>query len=551
MGRIDEIADRYVEDWAALDPAGATEAGVAGHDDEMPDLTPEGYAARAELNRRVLTEIAGVAPADERERAAKAAMQERLGLEVEIADAGEDREMNVITSPVHGLRQTFDLMPLAGEEAASNVAARLERLPRALDQLRTTLSTDAAAGRVAPRRQLTACVDQYREWTGTDVFFGGLVSRIGAGGALGDRLDTAAAGARQAVDDFAGYVTEELLPRAGEADAAGLERYQRASRYFLGATVDLAETYQWAWQELARIEAEMRRVAGQIVPGSTSIDEAAAALDADPKRRIAGKDAFRRWMQRQADEAIAALDGTHFDIPEPVRTIEACLAPTSEGGIYYTPPSEDWSRPGRMWWAVPPGIDEFATWREVTTVYHEGVPGHHLQLGQTVYRSELLNRWQRLLCWVSGSGAGWALYAERLMDDLGYLSDPGARLGMLDGQSLRATRVIIDIGMHLQLKIPAGTGFHEGETWTPELCWEFLRGHCRMEEEILRYELLRYLGWPGQAPAYKVGERMWLAAREEAKARQGADFDLKAFHAAALDLGSIGLDPLREALTRL
>jgi uncharacterized protein (DUF885 family) len=279
--------------------------------------------------------------------------------------------------------------------------------------------------------------------------------------------------------------------------------------------------------------------------------EAAAALDADPKRRIAGKDAFREWMQRQADEAIAAVDGVHFDIPDPVRTIEACIAPTSDGAIYYTPPSEDWARPGRMWWAVPNGVEEFATWREVTTVYHEGVPGHHLQVGQTVYNSELLNRWQRLLCWVSGSGEGWALYAERLMDDLGFLSDPGARLGMLDAQSFRATRVIIDIGMHLQLKIPAGTGFHEGETWTPELGWEFLRAHCRMEEEFLRFELLRYLGWPGQAPAYKVGERMWLAAREEAKARKGADFDLKAFHRAALDLGSIGLDPLREALARL
>ncbi|BCJ38427.1 hypothetical protein Athai_59300 [Actinocatenispora thailandica] len=551
MGRIDEIADRYVDDWATLDPAGATEAGVVGHDDEMPDLTPDGYAARAELNRRVLAELAGVEPADERERAAKAAMQERLGLEVEIADAGEDREMNVIASPVHGLRQTFDLMPLAGEEAASNVASRLEKLPRALDQLRTTLSADAAAGRVASRRQLAACVDQYKEWTGTDDFFAGLATRVGAEGALGARIAAAAAGARQAVDEFGGFVTGELLPRAAESDAAGLEKYQRASRYFLGASIDLAETYEWGWQELARIETEMRRVAGQIVPGSSSIVEAAAALDADPKRRIAGKEAFREWMQRQADEAIAAVDGVHFDIPEPVRTIEACIAPTSDGAIYYTPPSEDWSRPGRMWWAVPNGVEEFATWREVTTVYHEGVPGHHLQVGQTVYRSELLNRWQRLLCWVSGSGEGWALYAERLMDDLGFLSDPGARLGMLDAQSFRATRVIIDIGMHLQLKIPAGTGFHEGETWTPELGWEFLRAHCRMEEEFLRFELLRYLGWPGQAPAYKVGERMWLAAREEARARKGADFDLKAFHAAALDLGSIGLDPLREALARL
>ncbi len=162
-----------------------------------------------------------------------------------------------------------------------------------------------------------------------------------------------------------------------------------------------------------------------------------------------------------------------------MRRIECCIAPTHDGGIYYTGPSEDFSRPGRMWWSVPEGIDDFSTWREVTTVFHEGVPGHHLQIGQTVYRRETLNRWQRLMCWVSGHGEGWALYAERLMDELGYLEDPGDRLGMLDAQALRAARVIVDIGMHLELEIPRDNpfGFHPGERWTPALGLEFMRRH--------------------------------------------------------------------------
>ncbi len=250
---------------------------------------------------------------------------------------------------------------------------------------------------------------------------------------------------------------------------------------------------------------------------------------------------------------MADLDGTHFDIPEPVRAIECCLAPTSDGAIYYTGPSEDFSRPGRMWWAVPEGQKTFSTWREVTTVYHEGVPGHHLQIGQTIYRAELLNRWQRLLCFCSGHSEGWALYSERLMDELGHLSDPGDRLGMLDGQALRASRVIVDIGMHLELEIPRDNpfGFHPGERWTPELGLEFLRGHSRMNDEVLLFEWKRYLGWPGQAPSYKIGERIWLQARADAKARKGADFDLKTFHRQALDLGALGLDPLRKALDRL
>jgi len=307
------------------------------------------------------------------------------------------------------------------------------------------------------------------------------------------------------------------------------------------------------FEELHRLETEMRSVAAQIVGPGATVDEAVAALDADPARTIEGKEAFRDWMQNLADKAIADLHGTHFDIPEPVRRIECRLAPTSDGGIYYTGPSEDFERPGRMWWAVPLGITEFSTWREVTTVYHEGVPGHHLQVGQTQYRAELLNRWQRLLCWCSGHGEGWALYSERLMEDLGYLDDPGDRLGMLDGQAFRAARVIVDIGMHLELEIPRDNpfGFHPGERWTGALGLASMSQPARMDDANIVFEVNRYLGWPAQAPSYKVSERIWLAARDEVKARQGADFDLKAFHREALNLGSLGLDPLKAALARL
>jgi len=390
-----------------------------------------------------------------------------------------------------------------------------------------------------------------------DNFFPGLVERVVAAnpdlpGSLAAALDRNAAAANAAVADVARFLRTELAPLGTERQAVGHDVYRLASRHFLGASIDLHETYAWAFEELARLESDMRTVADKIVPGGT-VDDAVVALDAEPERNIEGKDAFRRWMQELADQAIADLHGTHFDIPEPVRRIECSIAPTSDGAVYYTGPSEDFSRPGRMWWAVPAGITTFSTWREVTTVYHEGVPGHHLQVAQTAYRADVLNRWQRLLCWVSGHGEGWALYAERLMDELGYLADPGDKLGMLDGQALRAARVIVDIGMHLELPVPADNpfGFRPGERWTPELGWEFMREHCRMPDEYLRFELNRYLGWPGQAASYKVGERIWFAARDEAKARKGTAFDLQAFHRDALNLGSVGLDVLQASLNRL
>jgi uncharacterized protein (DUF885 family) len=556
VGRIDDLANRYVDDWAALSPTGATFVGITGYDDQLDDLSPEGFAAQAELIRRTLADLEATEPDTPAEQVAQEAMQERLGLELARYDAGEvTSEVNVIASALHGLRQVFDLMPTDGEKAVANIAARLDQFPRAVEQYKVTLREAADKGYVSSRHQILEVAKQCDAWTDPerDNFFHGLVGRLSAGETLAADLKRGAAAATAATAGFGKFLRDELAPRGRAKQTAGRERYQLASQYFLGAKIDLDETYAWGFEELARLEGEMRAVAGRIVRPGAGIDEAVEALDADPARKIQGKEAFRDWMQALADKAIGDLHGTHFEIPEQVRRIECCLAPTSDGGIYYTGPSEDFSRPGRMWWAVPQGITDFSTWREVTTVYHEGVPGHHLQIGQTAVRAELLNRWQRLLCWVSGHGEGWALYAERLMDDLGYLDDPGDKLGMLDAQAFRAARVVVDIGMHLELEIPRDNpfGFHPGERWTPDLGWKFMRAHCRIPDENLRFELNRYLGWPGQAPSYKVGERIWLQARDDAKARKGADFDLKEFHRAALNLGSLGLDPLKAALARL
>jgi len=550
---VNQIADSYVQRWAELDPVGATYAGISGYDNAVTDLSPDGIAARVELDRRTLAALARTEPGDEIQRVATESMTERLGLQVERYEAGlVDSELNVISSPLHNLRLVFDLMPYEGEAAMSAIARRLSLVPEAIEGFRRSLLAAAGEGRVTARRQVLACARQCADWVdpARDNVFHGLVDGLDAAGALRADLDRGAAAATRATAEFGRFLTEELLPHAPERDAVGPDRYALESRYFLGTVLDLAETYAWGWDELHRVETEMRQVADRIVPGG-SVREAIEALDADPARRIAGKEAFRNWMQEIADRAIDDLHGKHFDIPEPVRRIECRIAPTSTGGIYYTGPDEDFSRPGRMWWAVPEGVDSFSTWLSTTTVYHEGVPGHHLQIAQTAYRRDVLNRWQRDLCWVSGHGEGWALYAERLMADLGYLDDPGDRLGMLAAHAFRAARVIIDIGMHLELPIPAGTGFHEGARWTPELGWEFLLAHGYLDEPTLRFELDRYLGWPGQAPAYKVGERFWLRARDEARQRAGADFDLREFHRKALDLGSLGLDPLRRALARL
>jgi uncharacterized protein (DUF885 family) len=558
---IDHIAVEYMERAAALDPCYATNAGIAGHDHELPDLGTDGFAGRAALDRSTLAALDAAEapepreqrkPRQPREQVAQAAMRERLALAVERYDAGDiTSELNTLASWVQKVREVFDLMPTEGEEAAANIAKRMAAVPRAYRQLSATLLHAARGGHCAARRQVEEVAGQCAAWTKPGYsFYEGLTGRLtGVPDSLRGELDVAAHAATAATAELGVFLGRELMPLAPEKDACGREVYDRASRHFLGAAVDLREAYAWSWEEIARLRAEMARVSNMVRPGAT-VEEAMAILDEDPARRVVGRENFRAWMQELAEHTISELDGTHFDIPRPAHRIEAAIAPTNDGGLYYTEPSEDWSRPGRMSWSVPDGVETFSTWKEATIVYHEGVPGHHLQASYAMAQRESLNRWQRM-SWVSGHGEGWALYAEGLMGELGYLDDPGAYLGMLDSQQLFAVQVPLDIGVHLELDVPRGTGWREGERWNADIAWELLRAHSSWDERQLRSELRRCLGMPGQAPSYKLGERIWLQAREDAMARAGGAFSLKDFHAKALSLGAMGLDPLREALARV
>jgi uncharacterized protein (DUF885 family) len=451
---IDQLTDAYVDDVAALDPISATAIGIAGHDHELPDLSPDGHAAREALARSAYAAVSAAAPSDEREQVAKDAFLERTGLELETIDAGlAHHELSVISGWSHAIRESFDLLPTSTPDDWENIASRLVAIPQALADYRTTLLEEAGRGRFVARRQYAEHAAQVAGWVRSG-YFTNLV--VPAPDALRADLDGAAAAAASAYAEFGRFLETEMAPRGREADGVGREHYALASRQFLGATVDLEATYAWGWEELARIEADMATTAGRIVPGG-SVADAVAALDADPLRDLGSREAFAAWMQEKSDQIVRGFDGVHFDIDPAIRSLECRVAPVNDGGAWYTPPSEDLSRPGTMWFSFTDDHQVFSTWRETTTVFHEGVPGHHLQCAQAVLRADLLNRWQRLMCWVSGHGEGWALYAERLMDELGYLADPADRLGLLDMQGFRAARVVVDIGVHLELEIPPTT----------------------------------------------------------------------------------------------
>lgn len=544
---IDAIAEEWVDTQLELYPEYHVWLGRPGREGEYGDYSPAGAEGAVVKVKEALARIQAVEPVDDIDRVTKMDLARDLQLQVEKHEAGfAQRDLNVIASPAQGLREIFDLVPTDTEEDWSNVAKRLHNLPAAMRGYIETLRSGIAAGNVPAVRQVREVLAQADKQVADTGFFFEFTGSAKAGdaelsAALRADLDSGARESAQAYAELAAFLKDELAQHAPEKDAVGRELYALASRDFLGATVDLDETYEWGIEELARMVAEQESIADEIKPGA-SVLEAIAFLDADPSRKLHGTDALQKWMQQTSDRAIEELGTSHFDIPAEIRRLECMIAPTQEGGIYYTSPSDDFVRAGRMWWSVPEGVTEFDTWRELTTVYHEGVPGHHLQIAQATYNKAQLNSWRRI-AGTSGHAEGWALYAERLMEQLGYLDDPADRLGMLDGQRMRAARVVLDIGVHLEKQLPDGSG-----PWTGEYAFGFLGRNVNMNDGFVRFEVNRYLGWPGQAPSYKIGQRIWEQLRDEYARREGAAFDIKAFHKKALDIGGVGLDTLRSAL---
>lgn len=553
MTTIRELSDRYVERSAALDPFAATMRGVLGHDHEVTDYSPDGVAARTEHDRETVRAARELTPAGADERVAIDLLVERLETSIAMHEADEHlRPLRIIFSPFQAVRQVFDVMPRASHDDWNNIAARLEAVPQALGGLQASLSKGLDDGVLAARRQALACARQGATWsgeTGEQPYFVRLVDAYDGGDdATRDRLGKAATEASGAYGSIAAWLRDVYAPAAPERDAVGAERYALWAGASLGADLDVHEAYAWAWDELHRLEGEMAAVADVIVPGAT-VPEVIDVLEHDPERAIHGEDALRAYLQDLMDRTIAELDGVHFDIPDPVKRVEAMIAPPGgAAAMYYTGPSEDFSRPGRTWYPTL-GKTVFPLWGEVSICYHEGVPGHHLQIAQVRYLADRLTRYQRM-AGVSGHAEGWALYAERLMDELGYLEQPEYRLGYLRAQVMRAVRVVVDIGMHLELRIPDDERFHPGATWTPELGSAFVDQRSCFPSDFMASEIDRYLGWPAQAISYKLGERVWLDGRRGVERRLGSAFDLKAFHAYALDLGPLGLDQLRDELAR-
>ncbi|MFF4262411.1 DUF885 domain-containing protein [Streptomyces virginiae] len=549
------IADDHVDALVELDPITGTFLGVAESSDRLPDFSPAGREAVAHLARTTLGRLdaAEAEPGADSvvERRCARLLRERLTAELAVHEAGEElRRVSNLSSPLHEVREVFTITPTDTDEDWAAVARRLRAVPQALAGYRASLDTGLSRKLPAGPRQVATVIGQLAEWIGTDRGWFAEFTDPGPERLRGE-LSAAATAATGALVELRDWLRDDYAPAVeGAPDVVGRERYALLARYYNGTDLDLDEAYAYGWSEFHRLLAEMRTEAAAVLPGARTPWEALAWCDLHGEA-VEGVEETRRWLQSLMDEAVAALHGTHFELAERVRRVESRIAPAgSAAAPYYTEPSLDFSRPGRTWLPTM-GQTRFPVYDLVTTWYHEGVPGHHLQLAQWAHVSGSLSRYQTTVGIVHANAEGWALYAERLMDELGFLTTAERRLGYLDAQMLRAVRVVVDIGMHLGLAIPADSPFRPGERWTPALAQEFLARHSSRPADYVESEIVRYQGMAGQAIGYKLGERVWLTGREAARRRHGADFDLKAWHMAALSQGSLGLDDLLGEISAL
>ena len=536
---ISKILDRFIEDGIKLSPLSATYMGIPGYDDKLDDLSPTGAKKGEDLVRNTLNAVKNETPANEFDRIAKEVAIERLSSELKLSETKESHvTFNLIASPVTEIRQIFEMMK-DSPELISNVTKRLSGIKSAFDGWRLTIEEAAKDGKVNQKRQVLATAGQL------DTFAKGGFTAVAAKfnpAKDNSELLQAAKSAESACAELATWLREKYAPMSQPEDGVGETRYKLWARHFTGADLNIRETYEWGVQELQRINDRMWVAAKKLYPDATTLREVADRLEKDPRYIVEGEDELIRRLKEFIEIAVERLDGKEFDIDPRIRNCDARLAPEgSASAAYYMGPSEDLSRPGTTWFPTM-GRKTFGWWHIVSTWYHEAVPGHHLQIATSMVNSDRLNRFQRNRVFVSGYSEGWALYAERLMDELGAFEDPGFEMGYLSAQGLRAARVVVDIGMH------CGYKDFDGNVWNADSAFKILHERALLEDISARSEVDRYLGWPGQAISYKVGERFWMDAREAAKSRLGSKFELKKFHAFALNLGPMGLDPFQREM---
>ncbi|MFN8015637.1 MAG: DUF885 domain-containing protein [Acidimicrobiia bacterium] len=526
--KVYDLADDFLIRYCELNPLDASEEGFSQFDDRIGDLSPEKYERIYELAKTTQYLIDKCDKQDFHNQLCADVLNDFCANIVEQFESNDwVRTINIVTNPLDAIQTTCYNIDESDNVAKEKRKKKIAEIEPALSSYKKTLLYGKENNCLPRLTQLSYMAHNCALYANDPLFI--------------------STPARNAYLSFGQFLTDEIIPYSNSDDAVGPEVYERCAKMHLGKDIDLKETYEWGWHEIHTIFDEIDSVIRDLNPGAT-YRETVEMLEKDSSRTAHSPQELQSFLQDLLDESVEQLNGKHFDIDPRMTKIEACLLDEAgSSAMFYSSPSDDFSRPGRTYYPVN-GKKTFPLFEEVTTCYHEGLPGHHLHVGSVKCLGDELSQFQKTLAFNTGETEGWALYAERLMVELGFNHDPAYIFGMLNASLFRATRIVMDIGLHNKYKIPSSAPslFPHDVTWNKEVAIDILENIVGATPTFAKDEVYRYLGWIGQAISYKIGERTIRDIRERERKRLGSNFSLKDFHSRLLGYGHVGLGRLEK-----
>ncbi|MEO8510884.1 MAG: DUF885 domain-containing protein [Chloroflexota bacterium] len=542
---VTDLADRFWEGVLERDPLYATLLGDERYDDQLPDLGPAGRDADATAYRDVLQaiEAMGDAQLDTESRITRdmLALVARNGLEALDAKMYQ-LSLDHISGPQTSPAQIAQYQRVDTDARLDTLLTRFAAYPRMIEEHLATLAEGVADGRTQAVVPVTRAIEQIERMLATPVAESPAVVLAGV------QTDVARERVRSAVEQHVypalqslrDYLVEtyraKARPEPGlSATPDGEAAYALSIRLQTTVAASPPEVHDFGLADLERIEAEKDEIARRL--GHADRHELAAALLADPANHTDDPNRIVELAQEQTARAFATAPRYFGRLPTAdcvVMAVESYRERESPPA-FYMPPRLDGGRPGQYYLnTFEPHERQLHKIAAIT--FHEATPGHHFQIG---IEQELtgLPAFRTLGSRLVGAAyaEGWGLYTERLADEMGLYESDQERLGMLEAQSFRAARLVVDSGIH-------------AFGWSRERAITFMheRGSLPMVDAAI--EVDRYTIWPGQALSYKMGQREIERARDEVRAAMGDRFDLRAFHDEVLGHGSLPLETLRREI---
>jgi uncharacterized protein (DUF885 family) len=544
-----ELAEDYFR--ACMDdaPFDATVFGVAGWDAEVPDLSE---TAEAEADRRLAALEGRLAAVD----TARLAGQDRItaamlarGLADRRAELAARWPELTVSATSRGIQtEVLGLVPkvtLATPGQAADYLERCAKLAGCLDQAGDRLRAGLASGRTSPALGVRAAVRQLDAYLAAPLADDPLLAPPPPAGteasSFRERLAELVAGSvRPAMARYRDLLAGEVLERARPDDRCGLAHLPDGEAVYRAAVArhtttdrDPADLHRLGLELVAELEEEYRAL-GERVLGTADMGQVLARLRDDPALRFTSGEEILKSGRDALARAVAALPEIVGRIPRSRCVVDEMSPYEARDAVlgYYQPPTADGGRPGVHW--LNTSAPETRTRYEYEALaFHESVPGHHLQFARAQELEEL-PRFRRF-GYVTAFSEGWALYTERLADELGLYSGDLERFGMLSFDSWRACRLVVDTGLH-------------AFGWGRDQAIDYLLANSALTRTNIENEVDRYVADPGQALAYMVGRMELVRLRRRAADRQGGRFDLRAFHDLVLGTGGVPLAVLAEAV---